>query len=80
MPIRIGASSWTLSPSGLWFGTPCLMQPKRERSFGRGEGAPTTLDAFWTRLSATEAERQAWMPYLRVCPVLSGQDIVELER
>ena len=56
------------------------MQPKRERSFGRGEGAPTTLDVFWTRLSATEAERRAWMPYLRVCPVVGVQDGVELER
>ena len=46
------------------------------RAWGRG----TTLDAFWTRLSATDAERQAWMPYLRVCPVVGGQDGMELER
>ena len=46
------------------------------RAWGRG----TTFDVFWKRLSATEAERQAWMPYLRVCPMVGGQDGVELER
>jgi len=46
------------------------------RAWGRG----TSLDAFWTRLSATEAERQAWMPYLRVCPMAGVQDDMELER
>lgn len=46
------------------------------RAWGRG----TTFDEFWTRLSATEAERRAWMPYLRVCPVVRGQGGRELER
>tara|TARA_B100000513_G_scaffold143562_1_gene65919 strand:- start:121 stop:543 length:423 start_codon:yes stop_codon:yes gene_type:complete len=46
------------------------------RAWGRG----TTLDAFWTRVSVTDAERQAWMPYLRVCPAVGGQDGMELER
>lgn len=46
------------------------------RAWGRG----TTLDVFWTRLSATEAERRAWMPYLRVCRVVGWQDGRELER
>ena len=49
---------------------------KVHRAWGRG----TTLDAFWTRLSATDAERQAWMPYLRVCPAVGGQGDMELER
>ena len=46
------------------------------RAWGRG----TSAHAFWERLSATEAERQAWMPYLRVCLMVGGQDGVELER
>lgn len=46
------------------------------RAWGRG----TSAHAFWERVSATEAERQAWMPYLRVCLMVGGQDGVELER
>ena len=46
------------------------------RAWGRG----TTLDAFWTRVSVTDAERQAWMPYLRVCPAVGRKDGMELER
>ena len=46
------------------------------RAWGRGTSAHT----FWKRLSATDAERQAWMPYLQVCPAVGGQDDMELER
>lgn len=46
------------------------------RAWGRG----TSAHAFWERLSVTDAERQAWMPYLRVCPAMGGMDDMELER
>lgn len=46
------------------------------RAWGRG----TSSNAFWERLSATEGERQAWRPYLRVCPTLGALDGTELER
>ena len=57
-----------------------LFDAAQTRKVLRAWGKGTTLDVFWTRLSATEAERQAWMPYLRVCPVVEGQDGMELER